>query len=139
MRLPKLVLKGGRFAWWHGYVRWIHPLAEPLAARWGWATRLIRWPLPWLAPFRQKEIRVVRAAGLGDVLMCTLGLRELKRRNPACHVTLYTRFQDLVAGLPFIDLVRPDAESPAGTIWLYNEKTIPPAATFRSSSATILD
>jgi len=58
--------------------------------------------------------------------MCTPGLRELKRRNPACHVTLYTHFQDLVAGLPFIDLVRPDAECPAGTIWLNYEKTIPP-------------
>jgi ADP-heptose:LPS heptosyltransferase len=126
MRLPEIVLKAGRFTWWRGYVSWAYPLADHLAAQWGWAARLLRWPLPWLVPYRRPQLHVARGTALGDVLMCTPALRELKRRNPSCHVTFYTDFQDLVAGLPFIDLVRPFAESPDSTIWLSYEKSVPP-------------
>jgi ADP-heptose:LPS heptosyltransferase len=79
-----------------------------------------------LVPYRQGQLHVGRGAALGDVLMSTPALRELKRRNPSCHVTFYTDYQDLVAGLPFIDLVRPSAESPNSTIWLSYEKSLPP-------------
>jgi ADP-heptose:LPS heptosyltransferase len=58
--------------------------------------------------------------------MCTPALREVKRRNPSCHVTFYTDYQDLVTGFPFIDLVRPSAESPNCTIWLGYEVGLPP-------------
>src|SRR5262249_23491915 len=100
-----------------GYIRWVQPLANPLAARWGRLARLVRWPLPWLAPYRRPQLHVARPGALGDVMMCTPALRELKRRNPHCHVTFYTDLPDLVAGLPFIDLVRPTAESTKDTIW----------------------
>jgi len=58
--------------------------------------------------------------------MCTPGLRELKRRNPSCHVTFYTDFPDLVAGLPFIDAVRPPVGCPDGTIAMEYEGSLPP-------------
>jgi ADP-heptose:LPS heptosyltransferase len=54
----------------------------------------------------------MRALGLGDVLMCTPALRELKQRSPTCRVTCYTELTSLVSGLPFIDDVRPMVELP---------------------------
>jgi hypothetical protein len=88
--------------------------------RWGCLARLARWPLPWHVPYRHDEVRVWRPGGLGDVLMCTPALRELKRRNPACRVTFYTDFPSVVDGLPFIDQVRPTAERPVNAIYLAN-------------------
>jgi hypothetical protein len=102
----------GRFAWWHGYAPWAHPLADRLASRWGLASRLIRWPIASLAPCHQNELHLMRALGLGDVLMCTPALRELKQRSPTCRVTCYTELTSLVSGLPFIDDVRPMVELP---------------------------
>jgi hypothetical protein len=66
-----------------------------------------------------------RMGALGDVLMCTPTLRELKRRNPACQLTFYTDFPLLVDGLVFIDQVRPMAECPANAIHLTYEQSIP--------------
>jgi ADP-heptose:LPS heptosyltransferase len=126
MRLAQLVARAGRFLWWRTYMSWIYPLGDPLAARWGWAARLVRWPLPGLAPYRRSQLHLLRPAALGDVLMCTPALRELKRRNPSCHVTFYTNFPDLIAGLPFIDQVRPAGDSPRDAIWPNYERSRPP-------------
>ncbi len=104
------------------YSRWVHRLG----ARWGWASRLARWPWPFSAPYRRGEIHVHRAGALGDVLLCMPALRELKRRNPDCRIVLYTQFRVLVQGLPFIDRVRPTDERPDDAIWLSYELSIPP-------------
>jgi ADP-heptose:LPS heptosyltransferase len=126
MRFPQLIVRAGRFVWWQTYMRWIFPLGDRLTARWGCAARWVRWPLPWLAPYRRSRLHLLRPAALGDVLMCTPALRELKRRNPLCHVTFYTDFPDLIAALPFIDQVRPAWESPRDAIWLNYERNLPP-------------
>jgi ADP-heptose:LPS heptosyltransferase len=126
MKVPNLVRKIGHIVWWRYYVRLIHPVADRLATRWGWPSRLVRWPIPALVPFRRHRLDVVRLGALGDVLMCTPALRELKRRNPTCHLTLYTDFQDLAATFPFIDHVRPTGEAPRDAIWMFYGTTIPP-------------
>ena len=126
MGLKEIAEKAGRFAWWRGYVPWAHPLANRLSARWGRASRLVRSPVPALAPYRRDELHLSRSYGLGDVLMCTPAMREIKRLNPACRITFYTDFPDLVEGLPFIDRVRPMAEQPEGYIWLNYEFSLPP-------------
>lgn len=58
--------------------------------------------------------------------MCTPALRRLKQINPGCHITFYTKFPSLVAGLPFIDEVRSVEDVPADVIWLCYEKGLPP-------------
>ncbi|HZW29542.1 MAG TPA: glycosyltransferase family 9 protein [Isosphaeraceae bacterium] len=126
MRLAQLAARAGRFLWWRTYMSWIYPLGDPLSARWGWAARLVRWPLPWLAPYRRSQLHLLRPAALGDVLMCTPALRELKRRNPSCQVTVYTKFPDAIAGLPFIDRVGRVDESPGDAIWPNYERSLPP-------------
>jgi len=129
MRLWERKFKVGRLLWQRTQLAcaWrIQHLANRLAARWGYPARLLRYPLPSSVPYRQGRLHVFRHGGLGDVLMCTPGLREVKRRSPSCHVTFYTDYPDLVAGLPFIDVVRPSAESPDGTIRLAYETSLPP-------------
>jgi len=78
------------------------------------------------APYRRSQLHLDRRAGLGDVLMCTPVLRELRRINPACGVTFYTDFAGLLSGLPFIDAVRGYTERPGGCINLSYEDYIPP-------------
>jgi ADP-heptose:LPS heptosyltransferase len=126
MKIWDLAARAGRFAWWRTYTPWALPLADRLAARWGLIARWIRFPLPWMMPYRRRAVHVVRGASMGDVLMCTPALRELKRRNPDCHLTFYTDFPALVEGLPFMDSVRPAAERPARGILLNYENSLPP-------------
>lgn len=117
MRIRDLAGRAGRFAFWRGYARWAHPMADRLAAR-REVARMVRWPLPWMAPYRAPELHILRNFGLGDVLMCTPALREAKRLNPDCRISLYTDFPDVVEGLPFIERVRPSSERPGGAIWM---------------------
>src|SRR5262245_421524 len=126
MRLRELAARAGRFAFWRGYAPWAHPLADRLAARWDRAARAVRWPLSQLAPYRQAELCIERGTALGDVLMCTPALREVKRLNPGCRITLYTEYQDLVEGLPFIDRVRPWSERSGDALWICYERSLPP-------------
>jgi ADP-heptose:LPS heptosyltransferase len=126
MTIAKIAAKAGRFAWWCGYTSWAHPLAYRVSARWGWAARMIHWPVPGFAPYCQNELHLSRGYGLGDVLMCTPAMRELRRLNPGCRVTFYTDFPDLVEGLPFIDRVRPTADAIRSAIWLKYEPSLPP-------------
>ena len=57
--------------------------------------------------------------------MCTPALREVKRRNPDCRITVYTDYRDLVAGLPFINHIRP-SERPQNGLFLGYERSLPP-------------
>jgi ADP-heptose:LPS heptosyltransferase len=126
MKLVEAVRKLGRAVWWRLYVPLVHPRSDSLATRWGALTRFVRWPLPGLAPYRQRELHIERNVGLGDVLMCTPAMREVKRLNPDCKVTFYTDWPQLVDGLPFIDHVRAYLDPSPPRIWLHYEKKLPP-------------
>ena len=126
MKLLDVAGRAGRFAWWHAYASWAHPLADRLGTRWSRPSRLIRWPVPAYAPYRQDELHLSRDVGLGDVLMCTPAMRELRRVNPGCRITFYTNFPDLVEGLPFIDRVRPMVDGIGMATWLSYETSNPP-------------
>jgi ADP-heptose:LPS heptosyltransferase len=79
-------------------------------------------------PYRRERIVVARHGGLGDVLMCTPGLRELKLVNPGCHVTFHSPYGVLLRGLPYIDEIREYDEKnlPPGTIRFWVEDSLPP-------------
>jgi ADP-heptose:LPS heptosyltransferase len=76
------------------------------------------YPNPFRSPVHQPVIDLARDAGLGDVIMCTPALRELKRVNPGSRIRFYTNFGDLVRGLPYIDEVRPYSEAPSDKIFI---------------------
>ncbi|MGA2089541.1 MAG: hypothetical protein ABSG66_11555, partial [Stellaceae bacterium] len=48
----------------------------------GALARFARNPVPFRAPWRSAVLHVHRNMGLGDILMCTPALREVKRLNP---------------------------------------------------------
>jgi ADP-heptose:LPS heptosyltransferase len=80
------------------------------------------------APLKRTVIDIVRNGGLGDVLMCTPGLRALKHANPEGRINFYTYWRDVVDGLPYIDKVLPTDAAPAHAIRLGYEHAIPPYA-----------
>jgi ADP-heptose:LPS heptosyltransferase len=101
-------------------------IVRPLAENSGFWSRRIRHPIPWITPAKQDVLRVGRRAGLGDILMCTPALREVKRLNPHCHIIFHANHVDLIRGLPFIDeVISSDATEPAGTIQLTYENIHP--------------
>jgi ADP-heptose:LPS heptosyltransferase len=87
-------------------------LLRRIGPRSGLLARWLRYPNPLQAPWRQPLVEVGRDAGVGDVLMCTPALRELKRRRPASRVRFFTNFPSLVRGLPYIDEVLPMEGAP---------------------------
>jgi ADP-heptose:LPS heptosyltransferase len=103
-------------------------LLRRAAPRSGRIARFLRFPDPFTAPWRRSVLDIGRDVGLGDVLMCTPALRELKRRHPDSHVRFYTDFAPLVRGLPYIDEVLPWSVRPKDTILLRYEEVIPPRA-----------
>jgi ADP-heptose:LPS heptosyltransferase len=92
-------------------LRWAGPRSGPLA-------RLARYPNPRALPWRRRSLDLVAHGGIGDVIMCTAVLRELRRRNPQCHVRFYSKFGALVRGLPYIDEALPYESRPAGAVYL---------------------
>lgn len=54
--------------------------------------------------------------GLGDTLILTPALRELKRVNPDCYVRFYTNFPTLVRDLSYIDEVLPYDAAPVNSL-----------------------
>jgi hypothetical protein len=101
-------------------------LRTRLRSRSGAVARIVRHPIPFLAPWRRSSLDIGRESGIGDVLMCTSALRELKRLNPSCRVRFYTKYDTLVRGLPYIDEVLPYHARPPDVINLRYEDAIPP-------------
>jgi hypothetical protein len=56
--------------------------------------------------------------GLGDVLMCTPGLRALKRDEPECRIKFYSHYAEVVAELPYIDEAYPLDAAPPKTLFV---------------------
>lgn len=77
------------------------------------------------AALRQASIHVHRPGGLGDALMSTPALRELKRIRPECHIHFHTKRPDSAQGLPYLDTVSPIESRPAESIWIGYERAIP--------------
>src|SRR5262245_13990932 len=67
-----------------------------LRSRSGATARLLRYPMPLSAPWRRDSLDIGRPGGIGDVLMCTPALRELKRKNPMSYVRFYSNYAALV-------------------------------------------
>jgi ADP-heptose:LPS heptosyltransferase len=81
-------------------LRWAAPHSGVLS-RW------VRFPNPFRVPWRRAELDIISHGGVGDVIMLTPVLRELRRRNPRCRVRFYSKYSPLVAGLPYIDEALP--------------------------------
>lgn len=92
----------------------------------GALARFARNPVPFRAPWRSEILHVHRNMGLGDVLLCTPALREVKRLNPKCFIRFYTGNAAVVRGLPYIDEVLPFGDRPPGSISIVYEDAIPP-------------
>jgi ADP-heptose:LPS heptosyltransferase len=99
-----------------------------LRSRSGIVARIARHPIPFSAPWRRPFLDICRERGLGDVLLCTPALRELKRRNPSCRVRFYTKYDTLIRGLAYIDEVFSYDVRPPGAIDMRYEDAIPPRA-----------
>ena len=122
--------------WLREGIEWRVPIIKERAARpmgfiHGRSGRLWRWlhfPFRWMLPYRRRRIEVFREGALGDVLMCTPGLRELKRLNPHCHITFHSQFGTLLRGLPYLDEVpeyhRESISPKVITFWY--EDSLPP-------------
>lgn len=102
-------------------------IGRPFLRRSGPIARLLNYPnILKKRPCNGQTINLARAGGLGDVLMCTPVLRELKRRNPHCYIRFYTNYEPLVNGLAYIDEVLPFDQRPAGFLYMRYEHARPP-------------
>jgi ADP-heptose:LPS heptosyltransferase len=101
-------------------------LKRTVCSKPGRISRFIRHSKRASAPYRNGHLDLSRSGALGDVLLCTPALRELKRSNPDCRVRFYTEFVSLVKGLPYIDEVCPFELAHGHTLFLGYEGYTPP-------------
>ncbi len=92
-----------------GYIRW-------------------RWPWPLKKPWQRAHLRLVTyGGGLGDELLCTPIFREIRRRNPRCHLTFVSRHPEIFQGNTHLDCVEPfSPEKAAHAIYLGYDAVLPP-------------
>ena len=85
-----------------------------------------KWPVG--KPWGRAALQVYSVGkGLGDELMATPTLRELKRRNEKCHVTYIARRPELFRGQPWCDeVVLYDKDRLGGAIPLHYNCGFPP-------------
>ena len=68
----------------------------------------LHWPWPLRKPYQRKRLTLTPpGGGIGDELVCTPILREIKQRNPKCHITFLSRYPQLFTGFPHIDELIP--------------------------------
>ncbi len=94
-------------------------------ARSGPLARRLLYPNPLATPARAETAHFARDAGIGDVILCTPGLRAVKAANPAGRIRFYTNAIDLVRGLSYIDEVLPYKDRPDGTLYVDYLKLVP--------------
>jgi ADP-heptose:LPS heptosyltransferase len=92
----------------------------------GVLSRRLRHPNPFHTPCRASQLDVARQKAMGDVLLCTPALRELKRVNPSCSIRFFTDFVPLLRGLPYLDEVLPIQDAPSDVRQLGYEGYTPP-------------
>lgn len=64
------------------------------------------WPWPMRKPYQRRQLRLLApGGGIGDELMCTPIFAEIKRRNPRCQITFFTRHPEFFKDHPDIDSV----------------------------------
>jgi len=82
-------------------------------------------------PYLKNHLVLIRTGELGDVLMCSAVVREIKRRNPKCRITFVTKYPEVLRHNPYIDQCIPIEEAserlPRGGIYLNYELYIPPS------------
>jgi ADP-heptose:LPS heptosyltransferase len=69
---------------------------------------LIRWHWPWplRKPWQKSRLLLTsHGGGIGDELMCTPIFREIRRRNPGCHITFLSRYPEIFRSNPHLDEV----------------------------------
>ncbi len=91
----------------------------------------VRWPWPFRRPCDRKRLRLHSVGGgVGDELMCTAILREIKRRNPACEITFVCRHPPLFKGFDAVDRLEAfyPGETDPGHGLGYSHLTPPPRA-----------
>ena len=94
-------------------------------ARSGPIARRLLYPNPFATPARADTVDFARDSGIGDVILCTPGLRAVKAAHPTGRIRFYTNAIDLVRGLPYIDEVLPFNERPDGSIYVDYLKLVP--------------
>ena len=94
-------------------------------SRSGWMARSLRGNIPYLEAWRRPIIDISRSHGLGDVLLSTPALREIKRLNPKSHIRFYTKYPSLLRGLPYINEVFSMEHCPKNAIRLLCEDSLP--------------
>ncbi len=94
-------------------------------SRSGPVARILLHPNPFASPARAAVANIARDAGLGDVILCTPGLRAVKAGNPTGRIRFYTNAPDLVRGLAYIDEVLPFADRPDGSLYVDYLKLVP--------------
>ena len=74
-----------------------------------------RWPWPLRKPFARARLRLYSdGGGIGDELMCTPIFREIRRRNPQCHLTFVSRHPGMFRSNPHLDVVEPFSTAAIG-------------------------
>lgn len=100
-------------------------LRRRVLAQSGPLARRVLYPNPWASPAHRRVADIARDAGIGDVVLCTPGLRALKAANPRGRIRFFTKFPELVRGLPYIDEVLPFEDRPPGTSYVEYTKVMP--------------
>lgn len=100
-------------------------IERKIFSRSGIIARCLRGNLPYFEAWRKPIIDVSRSHGLGDVLMSTPALRELKSLNPKAHIRFYTKYISLIEGLPYVNEVHSMEHCPKNAIRLLCEDSLP--------------
>jgi ADP-heptose:LPS heptosyltransferase len=73
----------------------------------------------------EAEINISSLGGLGDILLRTPVLRELKRRNPNAKINFFGNYLAVLRDLPFIDRIDDHAKRPPNTLEIGYGANIP--------------
>lgn len=107
-----------------GVYRFRKWLKKKLMSLSGIPAHLVRYPFG-NEPWKRKNLDVFRDIGIGDVLMCTSVLREVRKKNPKIYIRFYTDYPELIDGLSYINEVHLAKFAPRSAIKLRYEEAIP--------------